>query len=517
MIGWAPVLTIARTELRRFVRRLVAPRRVQHALLIGLVRRNTATRFGRMHEFSGIGDIDDFRRRVPIRPAEEFGPFIGKIAAGDDAILTRDPVVAFEETGGTRSGRKLVPYTPASFAAFRRAVLPWLADLAQRRPAAFAGTAYVAVSPANRPPRRLASNIPVGLPSEGAYLGDDVARSLSPLLVAPASLSPIGDISGWRFATLRALVMAETLSFVSVWSPTFLTALLDAMISENEALMRLLRDGAPGTEPAPEASARFAAAMRGGSLNTRVLWPRLDTISAWADGPSRRFAQSLAARFPDVFLEPKGLLATEAAVTLPMGSSGGAIPAIASTFIEFIDQGGSSHLVDELAAGEVYRVVITTAGGLYRYDLGDLVRCIGGERGLPRLVFLGRSGWVTDLVGEKLTEAFVAEVLMGLPVPGLLVACSGPVPHYEFIVETQPDTANVAGRVDTLLCRNPQYGDARAFGQLGPVTMRVARDAIGRHSRAEAGRRPLGAIKPPILVYERDAPWLLPNGCGGSG
>lgn len=73
--------------------------------------------------------------------------------------------------------------------------------------------------------------------------------------------------------------------------------------------------------------------------------------------------------------------------------------------------------------------MITTAGGLYRYDLGDQIRCIGHQGATPRLVFEGRAGLVSDLVGEKLNEAFVAGVIARLPVAATLVPIAEPKPR----------------------------------------------------------------------------------------
>src|SRR6185295_8804456 len=50
-------------------------------------------------------------------------------------------------------------------------------------------------------------------------------------------------------------------------------------------------------------------------------------------------------------------------------------------------------------------------GGLSRYRIGDRVRVSHVYRRTPCLTFVGREGSVSDLVGEKLHETFVAEAL----------------------------------------------------------------------------------------------------------
>jgi hypothetical protein len=72
----------------------------------------------------------------------------------------------------------------------------------------------------------------------------------------------------------------------------------------------------------------------------------LALISCWADAHATGPARGLRARLPDVEFQPKGLLATEAFVTIPFR---GAWPvAIRSHFFEFLEEDGSLKLADEL-------------------------------------------------------------------------------------------------------------------------------------------------------------------------
>jgi hypothetical protein len=111
-----------------------------------------------------------------------------------------------------------------------------------------------------------------------------------------------------------------------------------------------------------------------------------------------------------------------------------------------------------------------------------------------QLEFLGRRGIVSDLVGEKLTEAFVGKCLE--PVPGfrfLAPHCDGYVLYSEL-----PADIDV---IEIRLCENPQYAYARKFGQLAPL--RLVRDEnLYEHylqSQLARGTR-LGDIKPPVLT-----------------
>jgi GH3 auxin-responsive promoter len=496
MNGWAAITGAARAERARLDHAGRDLPRSQTALLRKILADNAGSTFGRAHNFDHIDTVERFRARVPVRDYEGLRPWIERVAAGKAGVLTTAPVIAFEETGGSTSGRKLVPYTQASLAAFRAAVLPWLADLADERPGTFAGRAYVALSPVARDPSVTAGGLPIGLPSEGAYLGADLAYAFAAVLAVPVEVAKLRDVEQWRFCTLRHLIAAADLSFISVWSPTFLAGLVEALPALAESLLRSIGE----TDPARARLVETALSRH--PIDTPAIWPRLATMSAWADGASRGYAQKLQEMFPHALLQPKGLMATEGAVTIPRRGSPHPAPALTSAFLEFIDDAGKAFTCDELADGETYRVVMTTPGGLYRYDLGDRVTCRGHAGGLPRLEFMGRAV-ATDIVGEKLSEDFVAAALSRVGAGACLAARASEAPFYELLIDAGPgeDLSTHAALVEECLRANPQYAYARALGQLGPVKPRAVEHLLDRYTHVQARRGcRLADIKPPVLI-----------------
>ena len=427
-----------------------------------------------------IDSAERFRAQVPIRDYDALRPWIERAAAGESGLLTTEPVIAFEETGGSTSGRKLIPYTQTSLAAFRAAVLPWLFDLADERPETFDGRAYVALSPVARAPRVTAGGIPIGLPSEGAYLGADLAQAFAAVLAVPVEVAEVCDVDDWRLLTLRHLLAASDLTFISVWSPTFLIDLVEALPALAEPLLKSIRDGAAD----PQRVHVISAALARRPIDTRSIWPRLATVSAWADGGSRAYAGRLQELFPQAQLQPKGLLATEGAVTIPRQGSSFGVPALSSAFLEFIDDAGRSHLCDELRDGESYRVVMTTPGGLYRYDLGDRLSCRGYTGALPRLEFIGRAA-STDIVGEKLSEDFVTHALGPIGSEACLAARATATPFYELLIDATAGE-NLAAQAALI--------EERLLRQSAICLCPLARPArAGRAARGRAPARPLHA------------------------
>lgn len=491
MDSWQTLISAAAEPAGRLRAAMADPQGAQASLLADILQRNAASEFGRRHGFGRIQTVEDFRAAVPISTYDDIRADIERKAEGEAGVLTSEPVVAFEMTGGSTSGGKLVPNTTRSLAAFRDAVLPWLGDMAARHPQLAHGRAYVSISPATRRPQTTTGGLPIGLGSDAAYLGADLAPAFASLLVVSPDVAGLHDIDEWRLATLAQMIEADDLTFVSIWSPTFLTSLVDAIIPLTDAIAARL---------SADARQRLDAAMRGGVVNTAHLWPHLRVISCWADGASCSFARRLGDMFPQAQIEPKGLLATEAAMTIPIGS--GTVPALTSTFLEFIGDNGRSHGAHELEADAAYRLAITTYAGLYRYDIGDVVRCVGQDGMCPRLVFAGRVGVRSDMVGEKLDEAFVAQILTTVGTPCVLAGRTEPKPHYEVWIDSnRPISEAIAEVIDAALRANPQYAYARDIGQLGPVAA-IAKPGYFA-SRAEQwiaeGKR-LGDLKPVALA-----------------
>lgn len=514
MTGWPALIAAAQAPAAGLRDALADPAGQQARWLSALVARNRDSAFGRRHGFAQIRSVEDYRAAVPIRGYEAFAADIQRSAAGEPGVLTAEPAIAFEETGGTTAGAKLLPYTASGLAAFGQGILPWLADLAQARPGITEGPAYWSISPAGRPPRRTAGGLTLGLASDAAYLGEELAPTLLGLSAVPPVLGQLRDLEDWRVLTLRCLLERDDLAFVSVWSPSFFATLVEGLGRHREALLQALHDGTPGIplppdwnltfRPRPERARSVEAALSGERPDLAALWPALDTVSCWTDGAAAAAAERLAELLPRARIQGKGLLATEGMVTLPLTGYDHPVPALTSGFLEFVDPSGAARLAHQLQAGETYRSVISTESGLYRYDLGDRLLCREVKDGVPLLRFLGRADNISDLVGEKLDEGFVASCLAGLGRFAVLVAVEDRAPYYLVILEGDNADAALGQRLDGRLCANPQYAYARRLGQLGPlrVQTRAGAEQAYLRWRVDQGQR-LGDVKPPSLI--RDA------------
>jgi hypothetical protein len=484
-----------------------AVRRVEHPqrrLLQELLWQNRDTEFGRRHHFDRIRTPAEYQKQVPLSTYEDYSAAVEQIAASRCNVLTREPVLLLQPTSGSTGGEKLIPYTASLRRQFQRGIAAWIADLFHHRPAVRTGRAYWSISPALGPPRRARGRLPIGFDDDTAYLGLVERLAVSRLLAAPPSVAHIADIDSFRRATLSHLLRAADLSLISIWNPTFLTALLQPI---EEWLERLCSEMRPA-DPA-RADMLLSIWRNGGSQADRIraTWPNLRLISCWTDAAAGQYVPALQELFPAVEIQPKGLIATEAMVSFPLVGQPGSALSLRSHFFEFEEIGGPCRLAHELQRGGRYRVIVSTAGGLYRYQLRDEVDIVGFVHRCPLLRFVGKADLVSDLVGEKLAEPFVRAALEGLwqgtrPGFALLVPVRGNPPRYRLHVEGVVDVAILQGELQTALEENPHYRYACGLGQLAPVEVQRVADGEGwrLYERGCLARgQKLGDIKPVAL------------------
>ena len=225
-------------------------------------------------------------------------------------------------------------------------------------------------------------------------------------------------------------------------------------------------------------------------------WPGLEVLSCWTHAQAGVWMDDVISRLGDVRVKPKGLLATEGISSVPEVYSNKSFMAAGSHFMEFMHADGACVMCDEVEIGNTYEIVLTTGAGFYRYRTMDIVRIDGTDKnGLPYFTFVGRSGRVSDMVGEKLDEAFVVECMRSSGAQGILSAEKG---GYQFYT----DDPRSVKKLEDELCKNPYYAQAVRLGQLSRLGVFVVPDTFRMdiiRQRAESSGVRLGDVKLPSL------------------
>jgi hypothetical protein len=526
----------------RFAWALGHPEAAQAARLRQILADNRASEYGRRYDFGALASQWEFQwefqRRVPLVSYDDLAPLITRMAAGEQQVLTHAPVKLFEPSSGSTAAAKLIPYTGALQREFQVGIAAWVGNLFTRMPELRDGPAYWSVTPLTRGREHTPGGTPIGFDADSAYLGS-LGRLLEAVLAVPNAVKHVAAMDAFRYVTLRHLLATPELRLISVWNPTYLTLLLDTLVAWWEPLLADLAAGTltvPGEGLPGSLHAQLARGLRADAARARMLavfdpcdpatlaqiWPRLALVSCWADGPAMRFATELQARLPHVAVQPKGLLATDAMVSLPWIdemdnlAAEGAVLALTSHFLEFLDEGGAPHLAHELQLGQRYAVIVTTGGGLYRYQLHDQVEVVGRVLETPRIRFVGKLDRVADWFGEKLNEQLVARCLdelwqmWGITPRFALVAPAESAAGFAYTLYVEadaiPDTAALASAFDARLCASFHYDYCRRLGQLGEARVcQVDEGAATYLAVCQQRGMKLGDIKPASL--DRGTEW----------
>lgn len=441
-----------RQEYRRFTSSCDI-RKIQTEYLLKLLKKNSETVYGRKYGFGSIQSYEDFAKRVPLSVYEDYEPYIRAMAEGEHGVLTKENVLLFELTSGSSGSKKMIPYTKTLKQEFQRGIKPWLYDIYAGVAGVNQGKSYWSITPVTAGKSYTSAGIPVGFEEDAEYFGFVTQWIMRHLFAVDGSVRFAEDMQDFYRKTALQLLDCRELTMISVWNPTFLTLLCDFIHDHRGSLAE---------EMIPNSREAFleAAAQR----RFDKIFPNLKIISCWADASAFSYIDRVREYFPDIYIQPKGLLATECFMSFPLVGEEGARLSIRSHFFEFRRLAdGEIMTADRLTVGE-YELIVTTGGGFYRYCIGDIVKILAVYPDAPpRIRFLRRAGICSDLFGEKLTEDFVRGVCEKLSIAGSFCLLAPEGKHYCFYTMAGHITSK---SLDDALRESYHYNYCRQLGQL---------------------------------------------------
>lgn len=478
---------ITRREYLRFEAALNEPREAQRALLKEILAHQATTEYGQALKLTPHWTEGEFRSQVPVTDFDQ-GTLPDWIERQKQTPMK--PVIApggveiFEKTSGSSGKQKLIPYNKSLLESFERYFKIWVYDLLTHGPELESLRIFMSISPSFRKKEEIAQNI--GFEDDSQYLSFPLRMALKLFLSVPLNIKSIQDPDLFRDTLCSYLVSDENLEVISVWHPSLMLVLWEHLLTHRKRIASLIKD--QSLKASPKVLELLESDQ---TLRPAMFWPHLRLISAWDAAQSALPARRLQSLIPYAHFQGKGLLATEAPMTLPLVGHG-SIPMVTDVLFEFMDSSGKLYWIDELKDGRDYTLIISQKGGLLRYRMKDCVRAFATSVGTPRLEFLGRESDTSDLVGEKLTSSFIrsheldfvkkhqASSYLILPLvpeepllsetdkPRYLVLADTPTPH-----SSETDIASdIASWWDERLCSAYHYEYARKLGQLAPVEAR---------------------------------------------
>jgi hypothetical protein len=495
-----------RRQLAAFEAATHQPREVQDALLNRILARHRDTSFGKDHHFAEIRTSEDFRRQLPVAAYEYFEPYIARMRRGDlRALVADDRLHMFAMTSGTTAARKYIPVTPQYLADYKRGWNLWGLKVFRDHPEVKL-----------RPIVQFSSDwqeafTEAGIPC-GAVTGLTASmqkRIIRWLYCVPACVARVKDQTAKYYVSLR-LSVPRKVGMIIAANPSTLVNLARAGDQEKETLIRDLSDGTLSRNfdvpddirkalagrikrrHADRARELDAIVRRAGTLYPRDYWPGDCVIGTWTGGSVGSYLRHFPRYFGTTPVRDIGLLASEGRMTIPVDdATPTGVLDITTHYFEFIpeEEGDKPQptvvAAHEVLEGRTYYILPTTASGLYRYHIHDLVRVTGFHNRTPLIEFLSKGSHFANLTGEKLSEYHVAgamaqvlkELNLTITTYSLAPCWDEELPYYGLFLER----GDLAGReqavqlteaLDRRLAQvNVEYTAKRESQRLGPIRL----------------------------------------------
>jgi sterol desaturase/sphingolipid hydroxylase (fatty acid hydroxylase superfamily) len=508
----------------------------QQRVLHRILQQNRDTDFGQHHRFAAVNAIADYQRLCPVQSYNSLRPYIDEQDNTGKPALTAEAVVFYAQTSGTTGAAKLLPVTPTMLKQIERQQA--LAGFLQYRacPQAFRGALLGITGAAEED--QTATGKTIGAISGVMY--DMLPWPMKRKFILPSGVFGIKDHLTKYLLILRLALAERDITYIATANPSTLVLLMELAHTHREELMTGIETGQwPAERPLPlnvaqavkrkirpnraratELSALFSSRK---PLLLCDIWPHVALVATWTGGNCRIPLQAIKPQLPrQAVTMDLGLLASECRTTLTVeaGTRSG-LPVFTDYFFEFVERTTRDDAqpkfltLDQLEQGNDYYLFVTTTGGLYRYDMNDIVTVAGHRNSVPLIEFLQKGRGVTNITGEKLYENQVTQATAdmatecSLDIPFFIVLADRVAGHYAFYFElnvpTPPDLPELGKLLDAHLCRqNEEYKQKRASGRLKPLQARQLKPGTASSFRAHQVKhgQKEGQFKAQCLVYK---------------
>jgi len=380
---------------------LIDPLKSQKKILKKIIKRNKNTEYGKKYSFSKIKTIEDFQKQVPIIKYNDISEDIEEIKKGKQNIFTRDKVVYFASTSGTTSKIKLIPVTKQRIKNYNKEFALWavyvLKDdvkIANGKTLYFAGPYFEG---------KTKGKIPYG--SISGYL-----PFKSPWYVKKKISNPINVYNEMNFnkkiKKMAIHALQENITQIAFTAPIEAILFLDYIKENKTKLIKIIKK---------KNSKRAEYLSKIDDFKAINIWPNIGLVSCFRSKTNEMYIDTLMKKIgKKIEIRDPGINASEGRISIGISKDGisGVFP-LNTTFFEFIDFNKEKKeiiTVDKLKLNRKYKVIITTQEGLYRYDMGDVVKVTSFFKKIPEIKFFTRENYL-NIAGELAYEDEIVKAL----------------------------------------------------------------------------------------------------------
>ena len=400
-------------------------------LLWEILRSNAETDIGQNHRFDLIHTYEAFKKSVPMTEYSFYAPLIELTTRiGETNIFCAEPLVGYSLSSGTAAGQKRIPYTAGHLVAYAACMREILLD----GEATFALLESLPKEMEYVDRTRLDTIIGAALSVIRMELSDCsyAKRFKQGVMTSPIELFFPSETIDPRYPRLLfALLDPDVSQIVAPFTWTVLDT-IQFLEKNHAALLRDIENGTISPDvDLPEAIRReleaklTASPERAAALRAEFekgfegiiprIWPKCRRIVAAGTGAFSIYTRKLKLYSGEIPLNNGFYAASEAVIGHSMGNDSDEYSLMTdNAFFEFLKPGTQEPVdAENLAEGEEYEVILTNRAGLYRYRLGDVIRVLRRENGVPIFTFEYRLDSCLRLGGLTITERMLERAVEG--------------------------------------------------------------------------------------------------------
>lgn len=404
--------------------------KAEEATLRSILEYAKDSEWGKAHNFDEIlsaKSADElfslYQKNVPPQDYEDLRPFIERHKNGEENILFPGKPMMYATTSGTTKEPKWIPITNEYYQnIFSKMSKLWLYTFIMHRPKTFWGKCVSIVGKSIE-----------GYAPDGTVCGSvsgvtqrDCPEFIKGLYSAPSEVFAIKDYTA-RYYSLMRTGIEQNVSLLITANPSTIIELqknvdayLDDYIDDIEhgtlsSKMNIEPENRAALEarykPNPKRAAELKALKeKYGRILPKHYWPNLQLVTTWHCGNTSVYRDKYKDFFPEQTLDQEfGYFASECRAGLVMNGADDTVLFPHNHYFEFTEIGDESESpkflqLHELQKGKRYIPYITTYGGLYRYNMNDLVECSGAYGTIPTIRFIQKINGIVSMTGEKLSE-----------------------------------------------------------------------------------------------------------------
>jgi hypothetical protein len=517
---------------RVFERSTLDPMKAQSRLLLEYLSRNKNTEYGKKYHFSKVKSISDYQMLVPMSDSESIFPYVEKIINGARNVLTKDEVIFFGLTSGTTGKPKFIPVTKFSRAKKSETLDLWAYYISRDHPSVLDGKILAIINPEDEAYTK--NGIPYGAESGHAY--KNMPAIVKNFYAIPYDVFRIKDYESRYYCVLR-IAMGKDITTIAALNPSTIILLCQKIDKYKDILISDIEKGTLYKDiDVPEGIRRsmersFKPDPKRADVLRRILkekkallpeyfWPNLELIECWKGGTVKIHLKEIPQYFGDTPIRDFGCLSTEARASIPIDDTlNGGVLAINTNFYEFIPKEDMAKrqkrflLCNELEKDREYFIIVTTPGGLYRYNIDDIIKVKGFFNSTPMIEFVQKGLNAVSVMGEKIYESQLNEAVnRAVDKNELLLEFfsafvqQGSPPRYVFLVEFGGSVSDAVKRdllksiEEELGKENAEYKYVRDSQLLSPPLLKVVKK--GEFERYRARRVMAGANDSQFKVPE---------------